>query len=58
MRHALGVWGREVGDGDGADLGVGSARLGGRIARLHKTVTVVVEGGRVGACVVGKSKDD
>lgn len=56
MRHALRVWGREVGDGDGADLGVGGARLGGRIARLHKTVTVVVEGGRVGACVVGKSK--
>jgi hypothetical protein len=47
----LGVWRREVGEGDGADLSVGGARLGGGIAGLHEAVAVGVEG-RVGACGV------
>lgn len=53
QRHALGVWRREVGDGDRADLSVRSARLGRRIAGLHETVAVVVEW-RVGAWCLGK----
>ena len=53
-RDALRVWRREVGDGDGADLSVRSARLGRRIARLHETVAVGVEG-RVGVCCYSES---
>jgi hypothetical protein len=55
-RDALRVWRREVGDGNGADLSVGSARLGSGIARLHETVAVRVEG-RVGACLFGEKVD-
>jgi hypothetical protein len=51
QRDTLGVWRREVGEGDGADLSVGGARLGGGIAGLHEAVAVGVEG-RVGACGV------
>jgi hypothetical protein len=51
QRDALRVWRREVRDGDGADLSVWGARLGGGIAGLHEAVAVGVEG-RVGACGV------